>query len=57
MAKRMPCVDDYRGVRISRTGRRFLVQHATVWNVLDEDGGRVGQAVAFLDWTPLTQVR
>ena len=50
-------VDGYRGVRISRTGRRFLVQHATVWNVLDEDGSRVGQAVAFSDWTPLTPVR
>ena len=50
-------VDDYRGVRISQTGRRFLVQHATVWNVLDEGGSRVGQAVAFSDWTPLTPVR
>lgn len=46
-------VADYRGVRISGTGRRFLVQHATVWNVLDEDGSRLGQAVAFSDWTPL----
>lgn len=50
-------VDDYRGVRISRTGRRFLVHRAAVWNVLDEVGSRLGQAVAFSDWTPLTQVR
>ena len=50
-------VDDYRGVRISRTGRRFLVQHATVWNVLDEGGTKLGQAVAFSDWTPLSPVR
>ena len=50
-------VDDYRGVRISRTGKRFLVEHATVWNVLDEDGSRLGQAVSFSDWTPLTPLR
>ena len=28
-------IDDYRGIRISRTGRRFLVESATVWNVHD----------------------
>ncbi len=50
-------VDDYQGVRISRTGQRFLVQHATVWNVVDEDGNRLGQAVAFSDWTPLVPLR
>ncbi len=46
-------VTDYRGVRISRTGRRFLVERATVWNVVDEDGGKRGQAAAFSRWTPL----
>lgn len=50
-------VDDYRGVRISRTGQRFLVQHATVWNVVDENRNRLGQAVAFSDWTPLVPLR
>ena len=47
-------VDDYRGVRISRTGRRFLVERATVWNVVDGDGNRRGQAAAFSRWTPLS---
>ena len=47
-------INDYKGVRISRTGRRFLVLHATVWNVLDEGGTRLGQAVAFSDWRPLS---
>jgi hypothetical protein len=47
-------VDDYRGVRVSRTGRRFLVERATVWNVVDGDGNRCGQAAAFSRWTPLT---
>ena len=46
-------VDDYRGVRISRTGRRFLVERATVWNVLDGDANRRGQAAAFSEWTSL----
>ena len=46
-------VTDYRGVRISRTGRRFLVERATVWNVLDEHGNRRGQAATFSHWTPL----
>ena len=45
---------DYRGVRISRTGRRFLVERATVWNVLDEQGSKRGQAASFSQWTPLT---
>ena len=50
-------VDDYQGVRISRTGQRFRVQHATVWNVVDENRNRLGQAVAFSDWTPLAPFR
>ncbi len=44
---------DYRGVRISRTGRRFLVEDATVWNVLDGHGVKRGQAASFSRWTPL----
>ena len=46
-------VTDYRGVRVSRTGRRFLVERATVWNVLDERGIERGQAACFSRWTPL----
>lgn len=43
----------YRGVRISATGRRFLVEDATVWNVVDARGHRVGQAATFACWTPV----
>ena len=46
-------ITDYRGVRISRTGRRFLVERATVWNVLDQHGNKRGQAATFSQWTPL----
>ena len=45
--------DRYRGVRISATGRRFLVEKAIVWNVMDERGKRVGQAATFSHWTRL----
>lgn len=40
-------VDDYRGVRISSKGRRFEIQKATVWNLLDSAGDYAGQAVTF----------
>lgn len=37
----------YRGVRISSTGRRFLVEQALIWNVIDPDGNSIGQAAMF----------
>jgi hypothetical protein len=40
----------YRGIRISSTGKRFLVEDATVWNVVDGQGIRVGQAATFSRW-------
>jgi len=43
--------EGYRGVRISATGRRFLVENALVWNVLDSAGQQVGQAATFARWT------
>lgn len=46
-------ISDYRGVRISRTGKRFLVERATVWNIRNLDGTQVGQAATFDSWTPL----
>lgn len=46
-------LDGYRGVRISRTGRRFLVEDALVWNVVDEEGVKRGQAATFASWTRL----
>ena len=43
-------IDDYSGVRISKTGRRFRISHATVWNLLTEDGKPCGQAAMFDRW-------
>lgn len=46
-------IDNYAGVRISRRGRRFRILRATVFNLLDEQGGYVGQAATFADWEEL----
>jgi len=40
----------YAGIRISRTGRRFRIAGATVWNVQDAAGGPAGQAATFDRW-------
>lgn len=46
-------IDDYQGVRVSKSGHRFLVRDATVWNLLDQDGNLHGQAATFSHWTAL----
>lgn len=43
-------IDDYAGVRISRTGRRFRIEQAIVWNLLDNQGQPCGQAASFDRW-------
>jgi len=40
-------IDDYSGVRIASSGRRFTIEQAIVWNILDEQGVRHGQAATF----------
>lgn len=46
-------IDDYNGIRISASGRRFRIKEATVWNVIDEKGGYCGQAAVFHRWAEL----
>jgi hypothetical protein len=46
-------VDDYSGIRISSTGRRFRIEQAIVWNLVDAAGTHHGQAATFDRWTPL----
>ncbi len=43
-------IDDYAGVRIAKSGRRFMIQQAVVWNVHDRHGHYCGQAAWFRDW-------
>ncbi|MCO6458790.1 MAG: MEKHLA domain-containing protein [Pirellulaceae bacterium] len=46
-------VDDYQGIRVSRTGRRFRIEQAIVWNLRDTSGQPVGQAATFATWQEL----
>lgn len=46
-------IDDYSGVRISSTGRRFRIDQAIVWNLTGPEGRYLGQAAAFSEWFPL----
>jgi len=43
-------IDDYSGVRISSDGKRFRINNAIVWNVIDRYGNYRGQAAKFDDW-------
>jgi hypothetical protein len=46
-------IETYSGVRIARSGRRFLVRNATVWNLVDDQGCYRGQAASFSHWEPI----
>jgi hypothetical protein len=40
----------YRGVRVAKSGRRFLIEDGMVWELIDADGLRHGQAATFSAW-------
>ncbi|MGK7913953.1 MAG: MEKHLA domain-containing protein [Prochloraceae cyanobacterium] len=44
-------IDNYRGVRISSKGKRFLIEKAIVWNIFDKKECFCGQAASFSDWS------
>ncbi len=46
--------EGYSGVRISKSGRRFRIARATVWNLISETGAPRGQAAMFAEWEYLT---
>ena len=45
-------IKNYTGIRISKTGRRFRIEKATVFNLLDDHGRYLGQAATFAGWKP-----
>jgi hypothetical protein len=49
-AKAQGYISDYRGVRISSTGKRFWIEDVILWTVLDELDQPCGQAAAFSRW-------
>ena len=46
-------IDNYSGVRIAKSGKRFLIERVVVWNVYDNRQRYYGQAACFSDWTLL----
>jgi len=46
-------IENYSGIRVSRSGRRFRIEQAIVFNLLDAAGNYVGQSATFADWKNL----
>jgi hypothetical protein len=44
-------VEGYRGIRVTTHGRRFLIEAATVWTIVDASGPARGHAATFPRWT------
>lgn len=49
-AKQQGYINDYRGIRISSTGKRFWIENVVIWDVLDEENRCCGQAASFSQW-------
>jgi len=45
----------YKGVRVTKSGRRFMIEEATLWQLLDEHGKLHGQAVVIPRTRDLTR--
>ena len=43
-------IPDYSGIRIAKSGRRFRIENAIVWQLIDADGTHHGQAATFSEW-------
>ncbi len=56
-AKAHGYISDYKGIRISSTGRRFWIQDVIIWDVLDEQNQRCGQAATFDRWEGVGEER
>lgn len=43
-------IENYAGIRVTKSGRQFRVEAATVWNLTGDDGKYAGQAAMFSEW-------
>ena len=43
----------YRGLRVAKSGRRFIIEDGVVWELIDGKGLRHGQAATFRSWRNL----
>jgi hypothetical protein len=46
-------INNYTGIRISSSGKRFFIENAVVWNLTD-NGENCGQAAMFSTWRPVS---
>ncbi len=46
-------IKNYKGVRISSSGKRFFVEDSIVWNMVDENGVYRGQAAVLYRWSKI----
>lgn len=46
-------ITGYSGVRVAKSGARFQIMNATVWQLIDENGSHQGQAAMLPQWKPL----
>jgi hypothetical protein len=44
-------IDDYSGIRISKSGKRFSIEEAIIWNLSDTQEQKCGQAATFSKWS------
>jgi hypothetical protein len=49
-AQRLTAIGDYAGIRMDSRGRRFRIEGARLWTLLDERGRPLGQAASFARW-------
>jgi len=54
--KRQGFISDYSGIRIAKSGRRFAIKNAVVWELIDAVGKRHGQAAMFASWQDIQPV-
>lgn len=46
-------INNYAGVRIASTGKRFKIENVLLWNLKSSNGEKTGQAALFRKWTDL----
>lgn len=46
-------IKNYSGIRIAKSGQRFMIGNATIWNLHDAEGKYQGQAALIREWQPL----
>lgn len=43
-------IANYRGLRVAKSGRHFWIEDGIVWQLIDREGNRRGQAATFSRW-------